>query len=149
MNVNNDYSNISNISSSKNNNISREMFLTILTQSMKNQDPMNPTDSNEFISQLVQFSNLEQNMNANDKLEELINISYMNNLNTAMLTATSAIGKHGEFIKENENEIVYRGTVKSCYVKDLTVYLEVEMDETKEIKEFKFEDLVKIEDNDN
>lgn len=37
-----------------------QMFLNLLVAQMKNQDPLNPTDSTQFVSQLAQFSELEQ-----------------------------------------------------------------------------------------
>ncbi len=37
-----------------------ETFLTMLSVQMQNQDPLNPTDSTEFASQLAQFSTVEQ-----------------------------------------------------------------------------------------
>jgi flagellar basal-body rod modification protein FlgD len=49
-----------------------EMFLTLLTEQMKNQDPLNPLESNEFVNQLVQFSSVEQQINQNANLESLI-----------------------------------------------------------------------------
>jgi flagellar basal-body rod modification protein FlgD len=39
---------------------SEEMFLQLLVTQIKNQDPMNPSDSTQFVSQLAQFSQLEQ-----------------------------------------------------------------------------------------
>jgi flagellar basal-body rod modification protein FlgD len=39
---------------------SEEMFLKLLVSQMQNQDPLNPTDSTQFVSQLAQFSELEQ-----------------------------------------------------------------------------------------
>jgi flagellar basal-body rod modification protein FlgD len=38
----------------------QEMFLKLLVSQLQNQDPMNPTDSTQFVSQLAQFSELEQ-----------------------------------------------------------------------------------------
>jgi flagellar basal-body rod modification protein FlgD len=35
-------------------------FLTLLVSQLKNQDPLNPTDSNQFVSQLTSYSQLEQ-----------------------------------------------------------------------------------------
>jgi len=35
-------------------------FLQLLVAQIKNQDPLNPTDSIQFLSQLAQFSQLEQ-----------------------------------------------------------------------------------------
>ena len=37
-----------------------EMFLQLLVAQMQNQDPLNPTDSTQFVTQLAQFSELEQ-----------------------------------------------------------------------------------------
>ena len=37
-----------------------QMFLNLLVAQMQNQDPLNPTDSTQFVSQLAQFSELEQ-----------------------------------------------------------------------------------------
>jgi flagellar basal-body rod modification protein FlgD len=38
------------------------MFLQLLVAQIKNQDPLNPADSLQFVSQLAQFSELEQVM---------------------------------------------------------------------------------------
>ena|SRR5215831_947593 len=35
-------------------------FLQLLVAQIKNQDPLNPTDGTQFVSQLAQFSQLEQ-----------------------------------------------------------------------------------------
>jgi flagellar basal-body rod modification protein FlgD len=39
---------------------SESMFLNLLVAQMQNQDPLNPADSTQFVSQLAQFSELEQ-----------------------------------------------------------------------------------------
>jgi flagellar basal-body rod modification protein FlgD len=36
------------------------MFLQLLVSQLQNQDPLNPTDSTTFVTQLAQFSELEQ-----------------------------------------------------------------------------------------
>lgn len=35
-------------------------FLTLLVSQLQNQDPLDPVDSNQFVSQLTQYSQLEQ-----------------------------------------------------------------------------------------
>jgi flagellar basal-body rod modification protein FlgD len=35
-------------------------FLTLLVSQLQNQDPLSPTDSNQFVSQLTSYSQLEQ-----------------------------------------------------------------------------------------
>jgi flagellar basal-body rod modification protein FlgD len=47
-------------------------FLTLLTTQLKNQDPTSPMDSNQFTQQLVQFSQVEQQINTNSNLSTLI-----------------------------------------------------------------------------
>lgn len=39
---------------------SESVFLNLLVAQIQNQDPLNPTDSTQFVSQLAQFSELEQ-----------------------------------------------------------------------------------------
>ena len=46
-------------------------FLTLLTAQLKNQDPLDPADSTEFVAQLAQFSSVEQLVSANDKLDSI------------------------------------------------------------------------------
>ncbi|HAE37575.1 MAG TPA: flagellar biosynthesis protein FlgD, partial [Candidatus Riflebacteria bacterium] len=47
-------------------------FLKLLTQQLKNQDPMNPMQDMDFIGQMSSFSSLEQMMNMNKSLESFI-----------------------------------------------------------------------------
>jgi flagellar basal-body rod modification protein FlgD len=47
-------------STSLDSGVNEQVFLQLLVAQLKNQDPMNPTDSTQFVSQLAQFSELEQ-----------------------------------------------------------------------------------------
>jgi flagellar basal-body rod modification protein FlgD len=49
-----------------------DTFLLLLTAQLKNQDPLEPMDSTEFTQQLVQFSQVEQQITSNKNLESLI-----------------------------------------------------------------------------
>lgn len=44
-------------------------FLTLLTAQLRNQDPLSPLDSTEFIAQLASFSSVEQLVAANERLD--------------------------------------------------------------------------------
>ncbi|MCY4179595.1 MAG: flagellar hook assembly protein FlgD [Litoreibacter sp.] len=48
-----------------------ETFLVMLTAQMKNQDTLNPLDSQDFATQLATFSGVEQQVKTNDLLESL------------------------------------------------------------------------------
>lgn len=49
-----------------------QQFLTLLTTQLQNQDPLSPMDSTEFTNQLVQFAQVEQSINQNQKLDDLV-----------------------------------------------------------------------------
>jgi flagellar basal-body rod modification protein FlgD len=43
--------------------VTESMFLQLLVAQLKNQDPSNPADSTQFVTQLAQFQTMEQSMN--------------------------------------------------------------------------------------
>lgn len=59
-------------------------FLTLLTTQLQNQDPLSPMDSTEFTNQLVQFSQVEQTINTNQKLDSMLAMQ-MGTISSSML----------------------------------------------------------------
>jgi flagellar basal-body rod modification protein FlgD len=55
-------------------------FLTLLIAQMKNQDPMEPMASSDYVAQLATFSQVEKSVQANERLASLLNT---NNLQLA------------------------------------------------------------------
>ncbi|MEZ5895502.1 MAG: flagellar hook capping FlgD N-terminal domain-containing protein [Parvularculaceae bacterium] len=51
-----------------------DTFLTLLTTQLRNQDPLDPLDTEKFTSQLVQFASVEQSIQTNQHLETLIGL---------------------------------------------------------------------------
>jgi flagellar basal-body rod modification protein FlgD len=49
-----------------------DTFLTLLTTQLQNQDPLAPMDSTQFTQQLVQFSQVEQQIRTNQQMETLV-----------------------------------------------------------------------------
>src|ERR1700742_3558129 len=47
-------------------------FLTLLTTQLKDQDPTSPMDSSQFTQQLVEYSQVEQQIDTNTNLQTLI-----------------------------------------------------------------------------
>jgi flagellar basal-body rod modification protein FlgD len=76
--------------SSKTANSSKELasnfqtFLTLLTTQLQNQDPTSPMDSNQFTQQLVMYSQVEQQIDTNTKLDSLVALSGNQTSNLAM-----------------------------------------------------------------
>ena len=66
-----------------------DTFLNILTTQLKNQNPLDPLDTNQFTAQLVQFTGVEQQLKTNEFLETLM----LSTQNTAKSEAVSYIGK--------------------------------------------------------
>ena len=73
-------------SSSLDSGVNEQMFLQLLVAQLKNQDPMNPTDSTQFVSQLAQFSELEQVIGIRGDIESQMNST------TAATGASSTAG---------------------------------------------------------
>lgn len=53
-------------------------FLKLLTTQLKNQDPLEPTDTTEFTNQLVSFSQVEQQIKTNDNLKNMLALNALN-----------------------------------------------------------------------
>ncbi|NWH05106.1 FlgD immunoglobulin-like domain containing protein [Desulfobacter latus] len=49
-----------------------EEFLTLLVAQLENQNPLDPADTEQFTDQLAQFSQVEQLINVNDKIDEMM-----------------------------------------------------------------------------
>lgn len=61
-------------------------FLTLLVQELKNQDPTSPSDPTQYLSQIATFSNVQQAVQSNSKLDSLLTT-------TSLTQAESIIGK--------------------------------------------------------
>ena len=60
------------------NSLDYNAFLQLLLAQMKNQDPTEPMDSTAYMGQLASFSNVEQGMKMNTKLDSLMSAFYLN-----------------------------------------------------------------------
>ena len=57
---------------------SQQTFLELLVTQLKNQDPLNPQDSSDFVAELAQFSALEQSANMNKGIQTVLELSVTN-----------------------------------------------------------------------
>ncbi|WP_395820537.1 flagellar hook assembly protein FlgD [Devosia sp.] len=66
-----------------------DTFLSILTTQLKNQNPLDPLDTNQFTQQLVQFTGVEQQLKTNQFLEAMM----LSTQNSGQSDAVNYIGK--------------------------------------------------------
>lgn len=66
-----------------------DTFLQILTTQLKNQNPLDPLDTNQFTQQLVQFTGVEQQLKTNEFLEAMMTATQ----NSTNSEAVSYVGK--------------------------------------------------------
>ena len=75
---------------------SYQTFLTLLTTQLQNQDPSSPMDPNQFTTELVQMTGVQQQLLSNQLLQQLVNASPGSGVSSAVsligkqVTATSA-----------------------------------------------------------
>lgn len=85
-----------------------EMFMTLLVTQMQNQDPLNPTDTSTFTSQLVQYSQVEQQIKTNSYLSDLKALSTTQN-------ATNLVSYIGKTVDADGSSSYYDGTSSTAW----------------------------------
>ncbi|MGL5652746.1 MAG: flagellar hook assembly protein FlgD [Paraclostridium sp.] len=142
----------------------KDLFLKLLVAQMSNQDPLNPQDPTQYVTQLAQFSSLEQMQSLNEGMEYLVGLTNGVLVNSAMSTASALIGKRIEayapkeddteetnnVVKDDEkpdDKKTITGVVEGIKIKDGIVYMEVRVDETGELKSIEYGSLIKASEN--
>jgi flagellar basal-body rod modification protein FlgD len=97
-----------------------DTFLSLLTTQLKNQNPLDPLDTNQFTSQLVQFTSVEQQLKTNDFLEALL----LSNGNAASSQAVGYIGKEVTAVG-NKSELVDGQAQWNFYLEDAAAKVNV------------------------
>ena len=71
-----------------------DSFLKLLIAQMKNQDPTQPMDSTQYVAQLATFSQVEQSVQMNTKLDSILQSSALSQADALIShSITSADGK--------------------------------------------------------
>ncbi|MGN6305104.1 MAG: flagellar hook assembly protein FlgD [Mesorhizobium sp.] len=71
-----------------------QSFLKLLIAQMKNQDPTQPMDSTQYVAQLATFSQVEQSVQMNTKLDSILQSSALSQADALIgHSITSADGK--------------------------------------------------------
>lgn len=86
-----------------------DTFLQLLTTQLQNQDPLEPLKTQEFTNQLVQFAGVEQQINTNDRLDQLVDLQGDGK-------AATAVSFLGETVEAESNVLALRdGTAPLSY----------------------------------
>ena len=86
-------------------------FLTLLTTQLKNQNPLDPLDTNQFTQQLVQFAQVEQQLKSNDQLATLVSLekAAQSTYALAFVGATVAVdGATGQLVPKSHQSALER-----------------------------------------
>lgn len=97
--------------------LDQQDFLNLLVTQLQNQDPLNPTDNAEFMSQTTAFSQLNEMTNMNSSLEKMLEFLAMQSYNNSSLTAGA--GFIGKEIEYQTNTV----TVGGDSLKNISFYL--------------------------
>lgn len=99
--------------------LGKDDFLKLLITQLKFQDPLNPMEDKEFISQMANFSALEQMTNLNKSFETFLSIVQ----NDSLLKYSELIGKTVEYTKNGQT---VESIVKSVRLNDSEIAIELE-----------------------
>lgn len=94
-----------------NSKLGKDAFLKILVTQLQHQDPTSPMDDKEFISQMAQFSSLEQMQNMTSAMQDVL----ASQQQTQLMSYSSFIGKEvkwheiSEEIDEKGDPIILEG----------------------------------------
>ena len=104
---------VSSAKENKANDLDKEAFLQLLVAQMQYQDPLNPSDSTEYMSQLAQYSSLEATLNISDTREKGNSLNLVGQY--VIMNTTDSVG----------NKTAISGLVEYATVKDGEVLLSI------------------------
>jgi flagellar basal-body rod modification protein FlgD len=100
-------------STSSSSDLDKDAFLQLLVTQMQNQNPLDPMDSTEFVSQLATFSSLEQMTTMNENMTSLISQQTFSNtasmLGKTITTSDGLSGVVSEIAVEDGSTYLYVG----------------------------------------
>ncbi len=99
-------------SSSISSEITMDKFLTLFVTQLKNQNPLDPTDNSQFMSQLAQFSSLEQEQKQTEHLSNLKSTAAANLQLDQVSLASTFMGKTVKYSSDSDSSETLSGVVE-------------------------------------
>lgn len=107
----------SSMAASGSSKLGKDAFMNLLVTQLKHQDPLAPTENQEFIAQLAQFSSLEGIQELNDNMLGLAVLQQSNALMAQLTQSSDLIGKTVKYVDPKTNAEA-SGDVTSVKIKD-------------------------------
>ena len=104
--------------------LSREKFMEILLAEMTHQDPMNPVDNQEFLSQLAQLQTLEATTALTEGIKSLVALQKLSSAGQLIGMTVRGEGPEGETIMGVVDRVVVKDNKVSVSVNGLELPLE-------------------------
>jgi len=99
-------------------------FFKLLTAQMSAQDPMQPVDGTQFLSQLAQFTQLQQSLTTNQTLSSIASLEASTSALQTMTQTASLIGRTIDYTDPTTGATA-TGTVKGVTAENGQVVLDV------------------------
>jgi flagellar basal-body rod modification protein FlgD len=97
-------------------------FLSLLMTQLQNQDPTSPLDTNEFTSELVEFSGVEQQINTNSSLTQLIQLTQAGEMMQASAMTGKQVTVSSDHVPLQNGKGTIQFTAPSNEMVDIAVY---------------------------
>jgi flagellar basal-body rod modification protein FlgD len=104
--------------------LGKDAFMKLLVNQIKNQDPLSPSDNTQYLSQLAQFSSLEQMQSLNDNIVGLAVLQQNNALMSQLTQSSALIGQTVTYLDPATNQSA-TGTVSSVMIQDNLAVLSI------------------------
>lgn len=109
--------------------LNKDAFFKLLITQLKHQDPLKPMENKEFISQMAQFSSLEQMQNMNTSMKQFTKIQ-------SLSEGAALIGKTVETFEDNDGNAI-KGKVSKVSYEDDKILLHLAGDNMVTLEEIK------------
>ena len=117
--------------------LDKDAFFKLLTTQLSYQDPLEPMDNTEFVSQMAQFSSLEQMENMNSTMSAFLK-------NQSLAESAGLIGKTVETV-DSETGQQFLGEVNSVEKDDSgNIYLHLITDQAGETEKYPLDAITSI-----